>query len=135
MRKTLFAVLLALLCAGCQSKHKKAINEYMQGHLNDPESYEVVEMDEPQVVSALSIATEEIVKDPNIPKGEIADRVIQFKKDYEAKEGKDANKPFAYSVRLKYRANNRFGAKVLDEVNVYLDTTKTKVMGVKPYGD
>lgn len=134
MKKLLFAGLLAIGLVGCQSKQEKAINEYMQEHLNDPDSYEVVEMGKPQVVSPSSIATNEIANDPNIPKDQIAERVAQFIKDYEAQEGKDATKPFAYSVRLKYRANNKFGAKVLNEVEVYFDTTKTEIIGVHPYG-
>lgn len=123
MKKLL--LLLPLLMASCQKPYEKAIDKYYQSHLDDPGSYELIEMGKPQKLTPSSYLafTDGDRKD-------FLDFLMKFRDSYK-KEGKDPDEHIGYIVEHEYRATNRFGAKVKHFDRIHLDKELKQVIVVE----
>ena len=125
MKKMLF-ICLTLLLASCQEPYEKAIDKYYKSHLDDPGSYELIEMGKPQKLTPTSYLafTDGDRKD-------FHDFVMKFRDSYK-KEGKDPDEHIGYIVEHEYRATNRCGAKVKHFDRIHLDKELKQVIVVEP---
>lgn len=128
MKKILTAIALALILTACQEPYEKAIDEYYQEHLNDPSSYELIEMSStPQVLSPSSMVTLEYGDSPDL-----LDRLDKMRAHYK-KIGKDPREVIGYYVIHEYRAANRFGAKIKQKDIIIFDKDKETILHVQKY--
>lgn len=124
MRKILF-ICLTLLLASCQKPYEKAIDKYYQSHLDDPGSYELIEMGKPQKLTPTSYI---VFLYEN--SGNLLEKLETFRANCK-KQGKDPNEHIGYYVEHEYRATNRFGAKVKHFDRVHLDKELKQVIIVE----
>lgn len=128
MKKIITAIALALMMTACQEPYEKAIDEYYQEHLNDPSSYELIEMSStPQVLSPSSMVTLEYADSPDL-----LDRLDKMRVHYK-EIGKDPNEVLGYYIIHKYRAANRFGAKVKQKDIIIFNKDKETILHVQKY--
>lgn len=128
MKRIFTAIALALMLTACQEPYKKAIDEYYQEHLNDPSSYELIEMSTPpQVLSPTSMVTLEYGDSPDL-----LDRLDKVRTHYKEID-EDPNEVLGYYVIHEYRAANRFGAKVKQKDIIIFDKDKETILHVQKY--
>lgn len=126
MKKIFIITALSLMMAACQEPYEKAIDDYYADHLNDPSSYELIEMSkQPQVLSPTSMVTLEYADSPDL-----LDRLDRLREKFKS-EGKDPNEVVGYYVIHEYRATNKFGAKVRQKDIVILDLDKETIIHVQ----
>lgn len=125
--KKLFAIfILSIILAGCQKPYEKAVDDYYQDNLNDPDSYELISISKkPQVLTPMSLITLTYADDPDLLER------IDCLKEVCRNEGKDPNEVLGYYLIHEYRASNRFGAKTKHKDVIFLDKDKNEITDVK----
>lgn len=123
--KKLLLLLLPLLLASCQEQYEKAIDEYYQSHLDDPQSYELIEMSKPQKLTPTSYIT---FTDGN--RKDFYDFLMKFRESYK-KQGKDPNEFIGYYVEHEYRTKNSFGAKITHKDRIYFDKELKQIINIE----
>ena len=122
------------MLVGCKENYEKAVDNYIQENFNDPSSYERVELSKPQEITTVLYAME-LVREKGKAEGWSADSIfnktMEIRPYLEAK-GDDPDKVILRYVEHTYRANNRYGSKVLHKEKWYLNDDLTKVTSVDP---
>lgn len=129
------AVACLFLCSCANSQERKAqalIEEYMQNNLNDPASFELVEYgnlaNRTPMERAFVLITNECIKKH---KSDSIDVYLQRFKDNYTKQGKDPYEVIGKEMSCKYRANNAYGAKILNEQTFVFDPQLNEIVNVE----
>lgn len=131
---TAVAVSLSLwACSKTPEKQAQAlIEEYMQTHLNDPASFEVVKYSNlaertPMARAMVLITNEDIARHQS---DSIDAHLARFKESY-TKKGKDPYEVIGREMTCEFRAANAFGAKVLQEKTFVFNPEVTSIVAVE----
>lgn len=115
-----------------EQRAQAMIEDYMQENLNDPASFELVEYSNlanrtPMERAFVLITNECIAKHQS----DSIDAYLQRFKDSYTKQGKDPYEVLNKEMSCKYRANNAYGAKVIQEQMFVFDTDVTHIVAVE----
>ena len=114
---------LAALITGCKPSYEKVIDNYLNEHLKDPDSYECIELGKPGIITPMSIAMVEAVnraKAGEFPMDSVASKMTQIKTMFEQK-GTNPYDTLGWSVEHKYRAKNSYGGYEIESVTYIFD--------------
>lgn len=131
MRKCL-AMIVVLALVGCNSKprYQDVIDRYLHEHLNDPGSYQLLEMGEPGIITPMSKAFEECnrrMRAGEFPVDSINAKLDGIKQRF-TQQGINPYDTLGWSVDLKYRARNSFGALVLEEYTYTFNKDMSRII-------
>lgn len=126
-----------LVAAGCGGKkdYKEVIQDFYSASLNDPSSYELVEMSEPDSfkprdLGLLALSYGVWLADESSQWGtELKTEDLKWLNSLAFRSDTSAS-ILCYTVRHKYRARNGFGSIMMYNDIVYLDTLKDSVLYV-----
>jgi len=145
MKKLVFCVLvsLAFLLACNKSNEKKAqdmIKSYILENANDPNSYESIEFGNIDTIythhwddstyQAINNSKYEFLNDPSIvndPNFDVDKHFDSLNNALEAYEKNFKGVPSKLIMTHKFRANNSFGAKVINTTSFYFDTELSRI--------
>ncbi len=125
-----------LMLAACskspEQKAQAMIEDYMQAHLNDPASFELVKYSNlgkrtPMERAFVQITNECIAQHMS---DSIDVFLARFKENYSSK-GKDPYEILGWEMSCKYRANNAYGAKILKEETFVFNPEMTEILVVE----
>ena len=117
---------LTLLLASCQEPYEKAIDKYYKSHLDDPGSYELIEMGKPQKLTPTSYIVFQYENSGKV----LLEKLETFRANCK-KQGKDPNEFIGYYVEHEYRAKNSFGAKITHKDRIYFDKELKQIINVE----
>lgn len=134
MKKLIAILVLGIALTACQESYKKAVDDYVKQNFNDPESYECVELGQPQEYTIVLYAMEQ-VRAKGRAEGWSADSI--FNKTMEIRPyfeslGSNPDSVLFRFVEHTYRANNAMGAKVLHKEKWYLNDDLTAITRIEP---
>lgn len=126
--KWCYLVLVAAMVS-CQQKepYQKLVDDYLERHLDDPGSYECVELGTPKVITPMIRTLEEVnqrVALGEIPSDSIAPILERTRAQY-ISQGKDPYDTLAWEVSHTYRARNKAGNLELMKYIYTLDKEQT----------
>ena len=121
MLSRLLLMLLVLAFIACKDEMHTAIDNYLEEHLDDPDSYQNIEIENPKRITHVTNYLEETMS------AESLDSVIE---SYRQK-GIDPYEILGYEVRHKFRAKNSFGALVIQEQTYVFSKDFKKIIRVK----
>lgn len=153
MKKTLILLCIATLFACTPSRQEKAaslIKDHIYANANDPDSYELIEISEPDSAwSRPETSGQYKLLEATFEKFNEAQKLARAKKDFdeaavlidsmqvvndqlEAYLASFEPKHIGWIVTHKYRGNNALGAKVIGTDLVLFDLDMTKVVEITP---
>lgn len=131
------AMAVSLLLGACaktpQQQAEALIEDYMQSHLKDPDSYECIHMSNLGKVTPMSTAMELIekgCKEHGYPIDSINPMLARFRAMQE-QQGKDPYEHLGYTLTLKYRAKNSFGGYDIHESEFIFNKDLSVIEAVK----
>ena len=129
MRKVLFMLLALLALTGCKEKHEKLIDEYLEAHLKDPDSYQNIKLGKPDLITPMSMAIAECLERKKT--GEFSfDTINVFLdhwKQHLERSGINPYDTLGWEVSHRYRAKNSFGATDIVEVVYTFDKNMNRI--------
>ena len=134
MLKRLVLILIVVSLFSCKDEMHTAIDNYLEEHLNDPDGYENIEIENPKRITHITKYLEESVsninsgsKNSEALSSEALDSVIGYYKQ----RGIDPYEILGYEVRHKFRAKNSFGALVIQEQTYIFSKDLKKILRVR----
>lgn len=115
-----------------EQRAQAMIKDYMQAHLNDPASFELVQYSNLANRTPMERAFVQITKEciAQHKSDSIDTYLARFKESYSNK-GKDPYEVLGREMTCKFRANNVYGAKVLQEQTFVFDTDVSHIVAVE----
>lgn len=126
MKAALIIGTLLFLCS-CQEPYEKAVSEYINKTMNNPGSYERIELGKPQIFSPTTMFVSQL----SVPSDSIAGAIGNFRKELEAKGG-DPDQVLYYTLEHEYRIKNNQGGKDLHKEIWYLSEDQTSIFKIEP---
>lgn len=115
--------LLLCLCS-CQEAYEKAVTDYIHTELEDPGSYELIELSKPQVFSPTTMFMSEL----SVPSDSVAGAIRQFRNTYEG----DPDKVLYYTLEHEYRVKDSQGNLEHHKEIWYLSEDQTRIFKIEP---
>lgn len=134
LKVAILAVLVSFTaCTKTPEQRAQAMIEgYMAEHLNDPASFELVKYgnlgEHTPMSRAFVLITNECI---TRHQSDSIDIYLERFKDNYVKQGKDPYEVLGWEMSCKYRANNAYGAKILQEQTFMFDPDVTQIVTVE----
>lgn len=123
MRATPIIGLLLCLCS-CQEPYEKAVTDYINKEMDNPASYERIELSKPQVFSPTTM----FMSDLSVPSDSIAGAIQNFRKNFDG----DPDQVLYYTMEHEYRIINSQGGKEHRNEIWYLSEDQTRIFNIEP---
>lgn len=115
--------LLVCLCS-CQEPYEKAVTDYINKEMDDPASYERIELSKPQIFSPTTMFMSEL----SVPSDSIAGAIQNFRKNFDG----DPDQVLYYTLEHEYRIKNSEGGKEHHNEIWFLSEDQTSIFKIEP---
>lgn len=115
--------LLLCLCS-CQEPYEKAVTDYINKEMDNPASYERIELSKPQVFSPTTM----FMSDLSVPCDSVAGAIRKFRNTYEG----DPDRVLYYTLEHEYRAKDSQGNLEHHKEIWYLSEDQTRIFNIEP---